>query len=130
MDTANSFPAATVGADRSGAAIFWRHTSFPVTGMDVSGTGQEQVVRFTTNVGDAVAASEATPIRFVEADEPGVYIPYVRVRDRLEARINRAVFYDLVELGQVKRIDGIDWFGLWSGDRFWQIAPAADIGAE
>ena len=103
---------------------------FVVTGMDVSGTGQEQVVRFTTNVGDAVAASEATPIRFVEADEPGVYIPYVRVRDRLEARINRAVFYDLVELGQVKRIDGIDWFGLWSGNRFWQIAPAADIGAE
>lgn len=103
---------------------------FVVTGLAVSGCGQEQLVQFTTNVDDAVIVGESTPLRFAETEEAGVHIPYVIVRHRLEARINRAVFYDLVELGNVQPVDGSDWFGLWSGGRFWQIVPAADIGAE
>jgi len=102
---------------------------FVVTGLAVSGSGQEQMVQFTTNVDDTVIVCESTPLRFTESDEVGVYMPYVIVRDRLEARINRAVFYDLVELGNVQPVDGADWFGLWSGGRFWQIALAAEIGA-
>jgi hypothetical protein len=102
---------------------------FVVTGLAVSGRGQERLVRFTTNVDDAVTVSESSPLRFAQSDEAGVYIPYVIVRDRLEARINRAVFCDLVELGDVQPVDGADWFGLWAGGRFWQIAPAAEIGA-
>lgn len=102
---------------------------FVVTGLKVSGSGQGQTVQLTTNVDDSVAVGELAPLRFAQSDEPGVYIPYVLVRDRLEARVNRAVFYDLVDLGSVQSLDGTDWFGLWSGGRFWPIAPAADIDA-
>lgn len=102
---------------------------FVVTGLEVFGIGQGQAVQLTTNVDDTVAVSELAPLRFAESGEPGVHIPYVLVRDRLEARVNRAVFYDLVDLGSIQPVDGTDWFGLWSGGRFWPIAPAADIDA-
>lgn len=102
---------------------------FIATGLAVSGSGQDQSVQFSTNVGDVTTVGESTPLRFASSEETGVYIPYVIVRNRLEARINRAVYYDLVELGDVQSVDGTDWFGLWSGGRFWQIAPAAEIGA-
>jgi uncharacterized protein len=50
------------------------------------------------------------------------------VRDRLEALVNRAIFYDLVAAGTVERVDGEKWFGVWSSGRFWPMARAADIG--
>lgn len=102
---------------------------FVATGMDVSGAGQGQMVRFVTNVGDVATAGKLTPLRFTGTGEPDVFVPYVLVRGRLEARVNRAVFYDLVEIGSIQPIDGTDWFGVWSGGQFWRIAPAADIGA-
>ena len=102
---------------------------FVATGLQVSGSMQDQVITFTTHVGDDVTVNGRAPLRFCETDQPGVYVPYVIVRDRLEARINRAVFYDLVELGDVQSIGSTDWFGIWSGQVFWRIAPAAEIGA-
>ena len=55
--------------------------------------------------------------------------PYVLVRARLEALVNRALFYDLVALGVVEQHEGEDWFGVWSSGRFWPMALAAEIGA-
>ena len=88
------------------------------------------MLTFTTNVGDRVAAGPDHPLRFVAEGPEEAHIPYVLVRARLEARIDRAVYYELVELGCVKRHDGADWFGIWSGGQFWPMALAADIGAE
>ncbi len=51
--------------------------------------------------------------------------PYVLVRGRLEALVARALFYDLVALGIVEG----EWFGVWSGGRFWPMQRAAEIGA-
>ncbi|NNE22030.1 MAG: DUF1285 domain-containing protein [Rhizobiales bacterium] len=101
---------------------------FVATGLKVSGGKQSQVVQFTTNVDDTVTVGQSTPLRFARSNEAGGYIPYVTVRDRLEARINRAVFYDLVDLGRVQSVDDTDWFGIWAGGQFWQVAPAAEIG--
>ena len=47
--------------------------------------------------------------------------PYIEVRDRLEARIVRSVYYQLVELGQERRIDGEDVFGVWSSGQFFSL---------
>ena len=45
----------------------------------------------------------------------------------LEALIDRKSFYRLIELGTHERLDGQDWFGLWSQGRFFPIIPSAEL---
>ena len=52
--------------------------------------------------------------------------PYLRVRDNLEALVHRSVFYQLVELAVPRRIDGIEWLGVWSHGEFFPIGPQPD----
>ncbi len=54
---------------------------------------------FVTDVGDETVAGPDNPIR-VEINEDGTPRPYVHVRRGLEARIERAIFYDLVEAAE------------------------------
>ena len=89
--------------------------------MLVEGSGREQQLSFRTNVDDAVLADAAHPIRVVEDPASGEPSPYVLVRDRLEARIVRAVFYDLVELGCDALVAGQTQFGVWSGGVFFPL---------
>ena len=88
------------------------------------------MVRFTTNVGDVVTVDDEHHLRFAAGEGPGVFVPYVDVRHGLEARINRAVYYDLVAAGSVHHMNDKNWFGIWSGGQFWPIAPADEIGIE
>jgi uncharacterized protein len=68
---------------------------FVAVDMEVQGEGRERGLLFVTNVGDAVVADAAHPIRVADtADGPR---PYVRVRDALEALVSRPVYYRLVE---------------------------------
>ncbi len=87
--------------------------------MDVQGEGREQELRFTTNVGDEVVASAENPIR-VETDpqtqEPA---PYVHVRKGLEARIARAVFYQMADLAVPDSKS--NQLGVWSAGAFFPI---------
>jgi len=69
---------------------------FIAVDFEIKGTGLDQRVLFVTNVGDAVPLDDAHPLRVGgHVDAPR---PYVMVRDGLEARISRAVFYRLVDL--------------------------------
>jgi hypothetical protein len=82
---------------------------------DRHGEGREQTVVFTTNVGDVVEAGPGNPIRVEYAgDEPR---PYVLVRGRLEARILRPPFYDLVEWAEHRE----GKLGVWSGGAWWEL---------
>jgi len=106
---------------------------FVAVAMEVKGRktneGRDQVLVFTTNVGDITAAGPDAPLRMeidTATQEPA---PYVLVRDRLEALINRAVFYDLVELGVEEEVDGVLRFGVWSGGIFFPFADAQDVNA-
>lgn len=85
--------------------------------MDVEGRRREQRLRFTTNVADEVVAGPERPLRFEVGPETGEVAPYVLVRGRLEARINRAVYYDLVALG----VEEENHFGVWSCGRFFPM---------
>ena len=93
--------------------------------MDVTGAGREQVLSFTTNVGDETVAGEANPIR-VETDpvtqEPA---PYVHVRKGLEARIARAVFYQLADLAVPGEGGHAGTLGVWSGGVFFPVGRAS-----
>ena len=96
----------------------------PFLAVDVEwrgqGTGQE--LDFLTNVGDRVTAGAEHPLRFAQHEEQPA--PYVRVRGGLEARLNRAVFYRLMERVEQGTLEGHAWLGLWSRGVFFPVAPA------
>lgn len=86
------------------------------------GAGEDQVLTFRTQVGDLVAAGPDYPIRVETNAETGEPRPYVLVRDRLEALINRPVFYELVEMADPDPDpDANDGIGLWSGGVFFRL---------
>jgi len=70
--------------------------------------GDEQLLKFTTNVGDEVIADQDHPIRVVVDTETKEPRPYVRVRGRLEALISRNVFYELVDHSKIVTSNGKD----------------------
>ena len=95
--------------------------------FEVEGEGAAQSLRFFTKTEDEVTASAENPIRVVRDPETGEPAPYVHVRRGLEALIDRKSFYRLIELGTHERLDGQDWFGLWSQGRFFPIIPSAEL---
>lgn len=95
--------------------------------FEVTGTGPAQDIRFFTKTEDEVVASAENPIRVLRHPETGEPSPYVHVRAGLEALIDRKSFYRLVELGTQERLDGTDWFGLWSGGKFFPVIPTAEL---
>ena len=101
---------------------------FLAISMAAEGEGRDQRLRFRTNVDDEVVVDGDHPLRFETEEGTDGLKPYVLVRGRLEALVNRPIFYDLVEAGTVERVDAEDWFGVWSSGRFWPMARAADIG--
>jgi uncharacterized protein len=96
---------------------------FVAVRVDRHGAGEAQTLAFTTNVGDVVVAGPEHPIRVsYDGGEPR---PYVLVRGRLEARILRAPFYELVEWAEAR--DGK--LGVWSDGALWSLegSGAADL---
>ena len=100
---------------------------FLAVAMRVEGQGRDQVLTFTTNVGDETVAGSDHPLRFEINDETGEPAPYVHVRARLDALINRAIFYDLVDLGVEEQHEGECWFGIWSGGVFFPFMLAKEM---
>ncbi len=82
---------------------------------------------FTTNVGDSATAGPDHPIRVARNPETGEPAPYIHIRDRLEALIDRKSFYRLVDLGEHGICDGRDWFGVTSGGVFFPIIPSEEL---
>lgn len=81
---------------------------------------------FTTNVGDEVAAGPDHSIEF-RATTRGGAAPYLHVRKGLWALVARAVFYDLVALGETRDIEGERIFGIESDGAFFPFAAAAAV---
>lgn len=96
---------------------------FVAVDFEVSGTGRDQRLTFTTNLEDITVAGPDVPLRFERDEQTGEPSPYVRVRRNLEALIDRKSFYRLVELG----VHHEGWFGVWSGGVFFGIIPSEDL---
>ncbi len=73
---------------------------FVATLMERYGNGDEQVLKFTTNVGDAVLAGREHPIRVDYPEADGAPLPLLHVRNGLQAVIARSLFFDLVALAE------------------------------
>lgn len=95
---------------------------FVAVEMTVSGSGADQVLSFRTNLDQWVEAGADHPIRVATDPETGEPSPYIEIRSRLEARILRPVFYDMVERGETRRLDtGESEVGLWSNKVFFAL---------
>ena len=91
--------------------------------------GERQKLTFKSNVGDEALAGGAHRLTFRKDDETGERAPYIDIRAGLEARVARAVYYDLVELGETREIDGEAMFGAWSDGVFFEFGPASEVYA-
>jgi uncharacterized protein len=94
--------------------------------LTVEGEGRDQQLIFRTNLDEFVTAGPDNPLR-VETAASGEPAPYILVRDGLEARLARPVFYELVELGKEERIGDTTQFGVWSRGMFFRLGePGPD----
>lgn len=87
--------------------------------------GEDQSLAFRTNVDDWVTAGPEHPVRLADVTGDAALSesapPYILVRDRLEARIVRSVFYELVELAvERETARGVE-LGVWSDRIFFPL---------
>jgi uncharacterized protein len=85
-----------------------------------------RLLRFRTNVDDWVACDVGHGLRFKTAAGGGL-TPYLHVRADLWAKVTRAVYYDLVDMGEERMVDGREMFGVASGGEFFAMADAEDV---
>jgi hypothetical protein len=85
-----------------------------------------QVLKFRTNVDDWVEAGPGHGLRF-EPEATGGLKPFLHVRRDLWAKVIRTLFYDLVELGEERVVDGKAMFGVTSGGEFFAMADASAV---
>ena len=86
-----------------------------------------RILNFRTNVDDWVACGPEHRLRFEPEHDTGGLKPYIHVRRELWAKVTRALFYDLVELGEEREIAGERMFGVASGGEFFVMAPADSL---
>jgi hypothetical protein len=75
-----------------------------------------RLLRFRTNVDD-----------WVPCDSDGGLTPYLHVRADLWAKVTRALYYDLVDMGEERVVDGRPMFGVASGGEFFAMADAEQV---
>ena len=99
---------------------------FLAVALTAEGEGRDRRLIFRTNLDEFVTAGPENPLR-VETAASGAPAPYILVRDRIEARLARPVFYELVELGTEEPAGDALEFGVWSGGMFFRLGePGPD----
>lgn len=101
---------------------------FVAVELSVKGAGDAQRLRFRTNLDEWVDAGADHPLRIAEGRESEGPSPYILVREGLEARILRPVYYQLADLavpappspGQAE-----DALGVWSNGMFFVLGSTA-----
>ncbi|MBS0245029.1 MAG: DUF1285 domain-containing protein [Proteobacteria bacterium] len=100
---------------------------FTAVELKVDDTTEGPTLNFRTNVDEWVEAGPGHALRFEEDADNGGLAPYLHVRCDLWAKVTRALFYDLVELGEERDIDGVAMFGVASRGEFYPMAEASTL---
>ncbi len=93
--------------------------------MNAEGEGEDRRLTFTTNMSESVLAGAEHPLE-MRATPQGEWAPYIKLRQGLDARIVRSVYYDLVAMAVRRHMKDRDVFGVWSGGVFFPLAGADD----
>ena len=99
--------------------------------LDTHGDGRGQVLTVRTNMDEWVVIDARHPVRVVVNPVTSEPTPYVRIRDGIEARVARPVYYEMVDLGTEERTGkektGTDHiFGIWSSGEFFPLGSLDD----
>jgi hypothetical protein len=99
---------------------------FTAVELDWTGEGHQQVLSFRTNVDQVVTAGPDHPIRVAHDVLTCEPTPYLLVRRGvgdlgIEARINRAVYYEMVALAVPEWIGCRRMLGVWSRGKFFSL---------
>jgi len=94
--------------------------------MEWTGHGTSQSLCFRTNVDQCVTAGPEHPIRIAHDLLTCEPTPYLHIRDGkggfpIEARINRATYYELVALAEPGMLHGRKVLGVWSDGAFFSL---------
>jgi hypothetical protein len=89
--------------------------------LDAAGLGSDQILCFTTNLGDTVLASAEHPLVVEYQDPRGEPAPYIHIRGGLRALLRRSVFIELVELGEERPTATGQDYGVWSQGQFFHL---------
>jgi len=95
--------------------------------LEARGAGKEQELIWRTNVEDVVVTGTDHAMRFVSAPPDDAPVPYIAIRNGLEARASRSVYYELVDQATTEPVDDVEMFGVWSGGVFFPMAAARDL---
>ena len=96
--------------------------------MQKQNDGASNLLLFRTNVDDWVRCDAEHRLRFEVASD-GALTPYLHVRADLWAKVTRALYYDLVDMGEERMIDGREMFGVVSAGEFFPMADAEEVRA-
>ncbi|WP_417502659.1 DUF1285 domain-containing protein [Marinobacter sp.] len=87
----------------------------------VEGSGEQQVIRLTTNVGETIEVGDEHALEVGSYEGSGQPRPIVKVRHGLVARLVTAAYYDLAEHVVEQTIDGKAVLGVFSHGNFYKI---------
>ena len=128
--------AVRLGAQARGRPVFPGHPGgesrdhrrrCPVPRRRTEGRAMRSAAKFSTFAPMSTTGSPAAPAMPCASSrkpDTGGLKPYLHVRRDLWAKVTRALFYDLVELGEEREVDGEPMFGVASGGEFFVMAEA------
>lgn len=80
---------------------------------------REGDIIFTTNMGDHFTLDNQHPLKLSSSGSQPV--PYIRVRNRLDARLHRNVFYQLVDMAEEREVNGVRQLCVASGNDYYSL---------
>ena len=95
--------------------------------LNIEDSAEGRVLHFRTNVDDWVSCGPQHALRFEPEAGTGGLKPYLHVRRDLWARVTRTLFFDLVEIGEEREVEGRAMFGVMSMGAFFPMAPADQV---
>ncbi len=98
--------------------------------LDWVGVGRDQKLTFRTNTDQLVTAGPTNPIRIAHDILTCEPTPYLQIRPGagrlpVEARISRAVYYELVALAEPFVVHGREMLGVWSCGCFFPLGEVS-----
>jgi hypothetical protein len=93
---------------------------FTAVELKTEASGEAQNLLFRTNLDEWVTLDAAHPLRVDFHPQTGEPSPYILVRGGMEARIVRAVYYELTKLA-VPAKDEKGIYGVWSKGLFYPV---------
>jgi hypothetical protein len=107
-------------------AIEVEDAPFVAVELGWAGCGRDQTLTFRTNIDQVLTAGPEHPIRVAHDIMTCEPTPYILVRPGdgslpVEARIGRAVYYELVALAEPSMVHGRQMLGVWSSGMFFSL---------